>query len=114
MSIPQLEEYAKSLKQPKLVELCLELASYVRRLEQQEELREELLKRSHKQIEGGNKTIVERDTKIERLEKELNLIQSVQKGHALPEKDIGNKGSEESVLSIVEGRKCRESKHISS
>ena len=105
MSTQQLEEYAKSLKQPRLVEFCIELGNYIRRLEQQAELREELLKRSQKQIEGRDTAIEDRDTKIGRLEKDLNLIQKVEKDILVPEKDSGNKELGESMLSIAEGKK---------
>ena len=103
MSIQQLEDYAKKLRQPKLVEFCLELGDYIRRLEQQSELREEFLKRSQKQIEDKNQTIEEKDVKIERLEKERTLVQREQKTILVPEKDTRNKELDESVLSITEG-----------
>ena len=103
MSIQQLEDYAKKLRQPKLVEFCLELGNYIRRLEQQSELREEFLKRSQKQIEDKNQTIEEKDVKIERLEKERTLVQREQKTILVPEKDTKNKELDESVLSITEG-----------
>ena len=105
MSSQQLQEYAKSLKQPRLVEFCLELANYIRRLEQQAELREELLKRSQKQVEGSNKTIEDKENKIERLEKDLTLLNRVERDIFVPEKDHGNKGLDDSAFSITEGNK---------
>merc|ERR1711997_486420 len=69
MTIQQLEEYTKSLKQPKLIDFCLELGHYVRKLEQQAELREEMLKRSQKQLDDRNEKIDEKDERIEKLEK---------------------------------------------
>ena len=105
MSTQQLQEYAKSLKQPKLVEFCVELANYIRRLEQQAELREELLKRSQKQIDDRNNTIESKENKIERLEKDLTLLNRIDREIIVPEKDNGNKGLDGSVFSIAEGSK---------
>lgn len=103
MSPQQLEEYAKSLKQPKLVQFCIELSNYIRRLEQQAELREQLLKRNQNQIEDRNKTIEEKDARIVRLEKDLNSIQKAEKDTFIIEKEREIKDLDESVLSITEG-----------
>ena len=103
MSPQQLEEYAKSLRQPKLVQFCIELSNYIRRLEQQAEWREQLLKRNQNQIEDRNKTIEEKDAKIVRLEKDLNLIQKAEKDTFIPDKEREIRDLDESVLSITEG-----------
>ena len=103
MTPKQLEDYARSLKQPKLVQFCLELSNYIRRLEQQAELREELLKRNQTQIEDKNKTIEEKESRIFRLEKDLNLIQKAEKEVVVQEKEKEKRDLDESVLSITEG-----------
>ena len=104
MTIQQLEEYTKSLKQPKLIDFCLELGNYVRKLEQQAELREEMLKRSQKQLDHGNQKIEEKDERIEKLEKDLSIAQRIETESVVPEKKTTIKNSEESVLSITDGR----------
>ena len=103
MTPQQLEEYAKSLKHPKLVQFCIEMSKYIRRLEQQAELREELLKRNQNQIEDKNKTIEEKDGRIIRLEKDLHLIQKAEKEALILEKEKEIRDLDESVLSITEG-----------
>ena len=105
MTIQQLEEYTKSLKQPKLIDFCLELGNYVRKLEQQAELREEMLKRSQKQLDDRNEKIEEKDERIEKLEKDLSIAQRLEKESVAPEKNPIIKNLDESVLSITDGRK---------
>ena len=105
MTIQQLEEYTKSLKQPKLIDFCLELGNYVRKLEQQAELREEMLKRSQKQLDDRNEKIEEKDERIEKLEKDLSIAQRIEKESVLPEKKTIIKSSDESVLSITDGKR---------
>ena len=105
MTIQQLEEYTKSLKQPKLIDFCLELGNYVRKLEQQAELREEMLKRSQKQLDDRNEKIEEKDERIEKLEKDLSIAQRLEKESVVPEKNPIIKNLDESVLSITDGRK---------
>ena len=104
MSTEEIEKYAKNLKHPKLVDFCVEMSNYVRRLEQQAELREEFLKRSQTQVEGRDKAIDEKDNKIGQLEKELqsekelNLAQKINKDIEMPEKETGaNTGSDELI-----------------
>ena len=104
MTIQQLEEYTKSLKQPKLIEFCLELGNYIRKLEQQAELREEMLKRSQKQLDDGNEKIEEKDEKIEKLEKDLSMVQRTEIESIAHKKDTVIKDRDESVLSITDGR----------
>ena len=104
MTIQQLEEYTKSLKQPKLIDFCLELGNYVRKLEQQAELREEMLKRSQKQLDDRNEKIEEKDERIEKLEKDLSIAQRTEKEIVAPEKNSIIKNLDESVLSITDGR----------
>ena len=103
MTPQQLEDYARSLKQPKLVQFCVEMSNYIRRLEQQAELREELLKRNQNQVEDRNKTIEEKDSRIIHLEKELSLIQKAEKEAFILEKEKEKRDLDESVLSITEG-----------
>ena len=103
MTPQQLEEYAKSLKHPKLVQFCIEMSKYIRRLEQQAELREELLKRNQNQIEDKNKTIEEKDSRIIRLEQDLHLIHKSEKEALILEKEKETRDLDESVLSITEG-----------
>ena len=103
MTPQQLEDYARSLKQPKLVQFCVEMSNYIRRLEQQAELREELLKRNQNQVEDRNKTIEEKDSRIIHLEKELSLIQKAEKEAFSLEKEKEKRDLDESVLSITEG-----------
>ena len=105
MTIQQLEEYTKSLKQPKLIDFCLELGNYIRKLEQQAELREEMLKRSQKQLDDRNEKIEEKDERIEKLEKDLSIAQRIEKESVLPEKKTIIKSSDESVLSITDGKR---------
>ena len=104
MTIQQLEEYTKSLKQPKLIDFCLELGNYIRKLEQQAELREEMLKRSQKQLDDRNEKIEEKDERIEKLEKDLSIAQRLDKESVVSEKNTIIKDLDESVLSITDGR----------
>ena len=104
MTIQQLEEYTKSLRQPKLIDFCLELGNYVRKLEQQAELREEMLKRSQKQLDDKNEKIEEKDERIEKLEKDLSIAQRIETESVVPEKITTIKNSDVSVLSITDGR----------
>ena len=103
MTPQQMEEYAKSLKHPKLVQFCIEMSNYIRRLEQQAELREELLKRNQNQIEDKNKAIEEKDGRIIRLEKDLHFIHKAEKEALILEKEKEMRDLDESVLSITEG-----------
>ena len=103
MTIQQLEEYTKSLKQPKLIDFCLELGNYIRKLEQQAELREEMLKRSQKQLDDRNEKIEEKDERIEKLEKDLSIAQRLDKESVVSEKNTIIKDLDESVLSITDG-----------
>ena len=104
MTNQQLEEYTKSLRQPKLIDFCLELGNYIRKLEQQAELREEMLKRSQKQLDDRNEKIEEKDERIGNLEKDLSMAQRTEKESIVHKKDTVIKDREESVLSITDGR----------
>ena len=79
------------------------MSKYIRRLEQQAELREELLKRNQNQIEEKNKAIEEKDGKIIHLEKDLHLIHKAEKEALVLEKEKEIRDLDESVLSITEG-----------
>ena len=99
MSIKELQEYTNSLKHPKLVDFCIELVKDVRRLKQQAELRDELLKRSQKQAEGRDKTIAEKDSQIEKLMKDLKTTDK----EVLEKENANSELTDESTLFIEGG-----------
>eukprot|EP00095_Tigriopus_kingsejongensis_P008755 maker-scaffold92_size382268-snap-gene-2.26 protein:Tk08755 transcript:maker-scaffold92_size382268-snap-gene-2.26-mRNA-1 annotation:"e3 ubiquitin-protein ligase sinat2-like" len=70
-----LEANLKRLKSAQVISAYLELIDHVRRLERQAELREELLRRSQRQMDSKDRVVKEREMLLRKMEKEMERIE---------------------------------------